>query len=114
MTTAREVQEALRSAGVVPTLDIVDRDPHPERAHGGPVQHGTCTWLVEFGPEWVEVEWVDENGEVQCDGDLVEGGVRECGAPATFDARGFRCENGHEHVTAEARSAEGWSYPEEW
>jgi len=57
----------------------------------------TCDWLVERA-------WYDpETG----DGGVV---VVPCGAHAFITDRGWGCEAGHEHVTAEVRHAEGWDY----
>ncbi len=55
-----------------------------------------CSWLISVGRD-------EDGGEV----------VIECGYPTTFDARGWRCEAGHEHVRDEVRSREGWAYAED-
>lgn len=75
--------------------------------HGG-AHIGTCGWLVERSGRWVEHD--DDPG----DGVYVEGGPSECGAEAMFDERGWRCVAGHEHVSMEARHAEGWDYAEDF
>lgn len=55
----------------------------------------TCNWLVQTaGQEWTDFEPI----------------IRECGATAVVDERGFECESGHAHVNAETRDAEGWDY----
>lgn len=36
--------------------------------------------------------------------------ARPCGAHATENPRGWACEAGHEHVTAEIRHREGWDH----
>lgn len=51
----------------------------------------TCGWLYPYQLE----------GE-QC--------VGECDAAAWETDRGFTCEAGHEHVTAQKRLEEGWDY----
>jgi hypothetical protein len=50
-----------------------------------------CTWMIEYTIE----------GERY---------VRDCGAPAWETARGWECQDGHGHVYAEIRDAEGWDY----
>jgi hypothetical protein len=55
---------------------------------------GTCTWLSEL-PGY------NEDGEK----DIVE-----CGAALHVTDRGWHCNNGHDHVTAEIRQAEAWDY----
>jgi hypothetical protein len=55
-----------------------------------------CDWLVRAG--------YDEDGQQI---------ILECGADAVVTGRGFQCEAGHEHVTAEARTEEGWEYAED-
>ena len=37
-----------------------------------------------------------------------------CGAHVTFTERGWTCEAGHEHVSMQARHAEGWDFAEEY
>lgn len=66
-----------------------------------------CGWLVEYPGTYVEVEMDGEHFS-----DWIEGGVKECGAHVTFTDRGWSCEAGHEHVSMEARHAEGWEYAE--
>ena len=60
----------------------------------------TCTWLYErtdlIGDE--EYGWEPYTRIV------------ECGAVAWPTQRGWTCEAGHEHVTAEVRMTEGWDY----
>lgn len=53
-----------------------------------------CAWLVEH---------------------YTEDGVsaRDCGAPAWETPTGWRCRDGHEHVRAEVRYAQGWEYAED-
>lgn len=55
---------------------------------------GVCTWVVSVGhhPE---------------DGDEL---LLECGYALHVTDRGWTCDGGHEHVTAEVRQAEGWDY----
>lgn len=59
-----------------------------------------CGWLVatfrSFGEDEV---WPD---------------TVECGAEAILTERGYSCAAGHEHVTMEARHAEGWDYAEDY
>jgi len=52
-----------------------------------------CTWMIQDG--------VNEDGEAV---------IVDCGYPTTYDARGWRCEAGHEHVRDEVRHGEGWDY----
>lgn len=63
------------------------------RCYNPNVETFLCGWLVQRG--WTE------------DGEPI---VVECGALATATERGWSCEAGHEHVTAEARHNEGWDY----
>lgn len=65
----------------------------------------TCGWLVERYVGWVD----EETG--QADGSTM---TVECGAECIVDERGYRCDAGHEHVTMQARAAEGWDYAEEY
>lgn len=72
--------------------------------HAG-AEVGPCGWLVER----IHVNYDPEGGGGE--GWTV---TEDCGAEAIFDARGYRCAAGHEHVTMEARNAEGWDYAEEY
>jgi hypothetical protein len=56
----------------------------------------TCGWLY-YGP-------LMDDGERP---------VLACDALAWDTARGYECDNGHEHVNAEARRREGWDYAED-
>jgi hypothetical protein len=49
--------------------------------------------------------WVYQNGYDE-DGPA----YRSCVGIVTETPRGWECSNGHEHVTAEVRYAEGWDY----
>lgn len=60
---------------------------------------------LELGREVFACRWVLE--DVGFEG---ERHTFACGRPASADARGWVCTGGHEHVTAEARQAEGWDY----
>jgi hypothetical protein len=53
-----------------------------------------CAWAVEYAFE----------GEPY---------VRDCGATAWEDERGWECEAGHAHVFPAAREREGWEYAED-
>ena len=59
-----------------------------------------CDWLVNRVGGWMS-----EEGEYESYDEVVL-----CGAEAIVDSRGFECANGHSHVYAEIRSAEGWDY----
>jgi hypothetical protein len=61
-----------------------------------------CGWQWEERDRWGFV--TDEDGRRI---------VRECKALAWDDGRATTCEDGHEHVSAEARAAEGWDYAED-
>lgn len=60
-----------------------------------------CGWQWEERDRWGVV--YDENGPV----------IHECEALAWDTGRALVCEDGHEHVWAEARAAEGWDYAED-
>jgi len=64
-----------------------------------------CFAGTAFRCDW-NIEVPSEDGPV----------IRECydvtGAVAWTTDRGWECESGHEHVTQEARWAEGWEYCE--
>lgn len=64
-----------------------------------------CGWLVERVVGWVDEETGDSD-YAQVEGD--------CGADAVHTDRGWSCEAGHSHVTAETRHAEGWDYAESY
>ena len=64
----------------------------------------TCHWLIEAPGHYVVVD--EETGEA----DWIEGGVVDCNAEAIATERGWTCAAGHEHVTMQARHAEGWDY----
>lgn len=59
-------------------------------------QREPCGWVVPAG--------YNEDGACYAD----------CGAHVTFTERGWSCEAGHEHVSMEARHAEGWEYAEDY
>lgn len=60
-----------------------------------------CPWLIERPAGWLpEAE------------DFVEATIVECGSLAWEHERGWECETGHEHITAEVRHREGWEYAE--
>lgn len=61
------------------------------RCHAGKTY--PCGWQIQVG--------LDEDGGAVID---------ECGAAAWDTERGWKCDAGHEHVTAEARWREGWDY----
>lgn len=64
-----------------------------------------CGWIVAGFESWVD----EETGEGESW--PVE---KPCGAHVTFTERGWSCEAGHEHVSMQARAAEGWDYAEEY
>lgn len=64
-----------------------------------------CHWMVEKWVGWTDEETGQSEGDMQ---------VVDCGAEAIATERGWTCAAGHEHVTAEARHAEGWEYAEDW
>jgi len=66
--------------------------------------YAPCGWLVERTVSWYDEETGDGEGY-----DVVE----ECGAAAVYTDRGFTCDAGHSHVTAEVRWNEGWDYAED-
>jgi hypothetical protein len=75
--------------------------------------HFTCDWLVkrlpvlrEPGPDATSEDW-DAYGDAMA---YLEEEIVPCGAFAWADDRGWTCNVGHAHVTAEARYAEGWDY----
>lgn len=61
-----------------------------------------CGWQYHARDRWGFV--TDEDGERI---------VLECKALAWDTGRALVCEDGHEHVWAEARAAEGWDYAED-
>jgi len=65
----------------------------------------TCHWAVQRWVGWVDEETGESDGDMQ---------VVDCGAEAVVTDRGWTCAAGHEHVTMEARHAEGWDYAEEY
>jgi hypothetical protein len=69
----------------------------------GSWEAGTCSWMVE------QTRWVgdDEYGYEP----VVK--IVDCGAPAVFGSDRWACAAGHEHVSMEAREAEGWDYAED-
>jgi hypothetical protein len=70
-----------------------------------------CGWLYLGFPEVDEVGDGTEEYQNYLADMRAEGPVEmECGAASWANARGWTCENGHEHVTAEVRVREGWDY----
>jgi hypothetical protein len=64
-----------------------------------------CTWMVAGG--------YSEDGSRFVVGGRTEDGeqiIRDCGATSWETPRGWECEAGHSHVTAEVRHREGWDY----
>lgn len=59
-------------------------------------ERGTCTWMVED-------HFRDQDG-------MPDSQIVDCGAEAAFGPDGFACAAGHAHVSAEARSRQGWDY----
>lgn len=55
---------------------------------------GVCGWVMNMGVD-------PEDGEPM---------LMECGHALHVSERGWRCDNGHEHVTAQVRQMEGWDY----
>lgn len=69
------------------------------RCHAG--ETSTCSWLYEARDRWGTLR--DEDGSPI---------IHECGALSWDTGRALVCENGHEHVWAEARQQERWDYTE--
>lgn len=63
----------------------------------------TCHWMVERYIGWVDEETGYGEGEMH---------IVDCGAEAIATERGWTCDDGHEHVTMQARHDEGWDYAE--
>lgn len=55
---------------------------------------GVCGWFIDAGRH-------PEDGETM---------LLECGYALHYTDRGWTCDGGHEHVTAEVRWAEHWDY----
>lgn len=89
--------------------------PRPCECNGGPecpgcpdttpavtmCPHEDCQYRDVWPCPWLIARGRDEDGSPV---------ITECGARARPTDTGWRCEAGHEHVEAEARSAQGWDY----
>ena len=110
---ARTLNGALRK--LRPVIDVYADRQADARVEGAtdvppppePEPEPGCTWLVPYPAYWVTFD--EETGE----GDWMDAGVEDCGAPVTETDRGWTCARGHGHVYAEVRYAEGWDYAED-
>jgi hypothetical protein len=62
-----------------------------------------CSTETTWPCSWHVPVYYEEDGET---------GERPCGGLSWYlpDARGYECENGHDHIYDEVRAAEGWDY----